>query len=236
MKDEIYSLAVKVEHDCQEKVKAGLLNLRNCEEMKMRIIVEKSEELCARNKKCLSMIKKAIHDGDLPLKESGPNKAFSSDNPYKANIPNTPTPEATPGATGQSSIEGGLGAGAGEGLGSTGSGDGGKGVGSNEIGGKPIDDATAAADKGETLVTHDGKDKAVDIMKQELQKNEGNGSPAGAADAGEGKTGGTEGGAGGNNGGVGSNAEQDGNRIDGVLKVTGLTKEVILYAVCLFYI
>ena len=83
-KNEIHDLANKVDKDCQEKVKQGILDQRNCDEMKMKVVVEKAAELCQGNKECLKAIKEAIKTGALPLTSNGTDLAWSPENPYKA--------------------------------------------------------------------------------------------------------------------------------------------------------
>lgn len=153
--------------------------------MKMKVVAEKSDELCQGNKQCIKAIKEAIESGSIPLTNSGVDLAWSSDNPYKAAAasetgktePTTNKP-ATTDSSDLSKLLGGETAKA-EGSGGEASGeDAAKGLAN-------LDDKVASntnnegTDKGENVISALGAEKGQEALSQEIKTNEMMKNPVG---------------------------------------------------------
>ena len=203
MKNEIHDLAVKVEKDCQEKVKQGVLDQRNCDEMKMKVVAEKSAELCQGNKDCLKAIKKAISSGALPLKSSGVDLAWSLDNPYKSAASldaskssssqnqNTQNTHKNSAVVSESKTLAKL---------------------MENIASEAKGDRGTGGDKGETVMSTFGTDKGKEILNKEILTNEVAGGSITSPSAGPSKQSGVE-------------ATQNNERLKGILKDVGISQK-----------
>lgn len=148
------------------------MDQRNCDEMKMKVVAEKSDELCQGNKQCIKAIKDAIESGSIPLTNSASDLAWSSDNPYKAAAAaetktDTTTNKAT--TTDSSDLSKLLG---GETTKTDGSGeDAAKGLAN-------LDDKVTSntnnegTDKGENVISALGAEKGQEALSQEIKTNE----------------------------------------------------------------
>lgn len=158
----------------------------------MKVVAEKSAELCQGNKECLKAIKEAIKEGSIPLTNKGVDIAWSSDNPYKAATSTETTKSASTAATtetGQAAakekkaspstsplgdlLEPGKkdSEESGESTTSSGSESEGNNAGLNNFD-KKIDANNAdGADKGENVVNTFGAEKAQDILSKDAAEN-----------------------------------------------------------------
>lgn len=182
-------------------MKAGILNQRNCDEMKMKIIVEKSNEMCGGNKNCLKAIKQCVKEGLLPIVNTDSKDAvWNPDNPYKSD-PKVAVPTTTSANDASNSQENPI-------------------TSSSE---KPLSDKpqtpslldklqesqsdSPGKDKGDTVVSTFGKEKAEESLKKELSANEINGVNQPTSKI-SGET---------------PEAKQTNERVEGILKDIGLT-------------